>query len=56
MPSDMTEHSIEPSSVDTPATANAGVAIDRNGKLPQADLRRRLSHRPRSALRGGEDY
>ncbi len=37
MPSDMTEHSIEPSSVDTPATANAGVAIDRNGKLPQAD-------------------
>jgi membrane fusion protein, multidrug efflux system len=34
MPTEMTEHSSESSSVDAPAIANAGAAVDRDGKLP----------------------
>jgi len=37
MPTEMTEHSSESSSVDAPATANAGAAVDRDGKLPPTD-------------------
>jgi membrane fusion protein (multidrug efflux system) len=37
MPTEMTEHSSEPSSVAAPAIAKAGAAVDRDGKLGQAD-------------------
>jgi len=37
MPTEMTEHRSESSSIDAPATANAGAAVDRDGKLRQAD-------------------
>ena len=38
MPREMIEHSNEPSSVDAPATAKAGAAVDRDSKLQQTDL------------------
>ena len=37
MPPEMTEHSSESSSVDAPAIAQAGAAVDRDGKSPPAD-------------------
>jgi membrane fusion protein, multidrug efflux system len=37
MPPEMSEHSSESSSVDTPATAKAGVAVDRDGKSRPTD-------------------
>jgi membrane fusion protein, multidrug efflux system len=37
MPTEMTEHRSESRSIDAPATANAGAAVDRDGKLRQAD-------------------
>ncbi len=37
MPPEMSEHSSESSSVDTPATAKAGAAVDRDGKSPPTD-------------------
>ncbi len=37
MPPEMSEHSGEPSSNDAPATAKAGAAVDRDGKLPPTD-------------------
>jgi membrane fusion protein (multidrug efflux system) len=37
MPAEMTEHRSESSSIDEPATAKTGPAVDRDGKSPQAD-------------------
>ena len=37
MPTEMTEHRSESSSIDAPAIAKAGAAVDRDGKLRQAD-------------------
>jgi membrane fusion protein, multidrug efflux system len=37
MPAEMTEHSSESSSVDAPATAKAGAAVDRDGELRSTD-------------------
>src|ERR1700722_6014883 len=37
MPPDMSEHRSESSSVDAPAIAKAGAAVDRDGKLPPTD-------------------
>jgi membrane fusion protein, multidrug efflux system len=37
MPTEMTEHSSESSSVDAPATAKTGAVIDRDDKLPPTD-------------------
>jgi len=37
MPAEMTEHSSESSSVDAPAVAKAGAAVDRDDKLPPTD-------------------
>ena len=34
---EMSEHANESSSVDAPAIAKAGAAVDRDGKLPPAD-------------------
>ena len=38
MPTEMTEHRSESSSMDAPATGKAGAAVDRDAKLPQTDL------------------
>jgi membrane fusion protein, multidrug efflux system len=38
MPTEMTEHSSESSSVDAPATSHAGAAIDHDSKSPDADF------------------
>jgi hypothetical protein len=38
MPTEMTEHRSESSSIDAPATGKAGAAVDRDAKLPQTDL------------------
>jgi len=37
MPTEMTEHRSDSSSIDAPAIAKAGAAVDRDGKLRQAD-------------------
>jgi membrane fusion protein (multidrug efflux system) len=37
MPPEVTEHSSESSSIDAPATAKAGAAVDRDGKSPPTD-------------------
>ena len=37
MPTEMTEHRSESSSIDAPAIAKAGATVDRDGKLRQAD-------------------
>jgi membrane fusion protein (multidrug efflux system) len=37
MPTEMTEHRSASSSIDAPATAKTGPAVDRDGKSPQAD-------------------
>ena len=37
MPTEMTEHSNESGLLDTPATAKAGAAVDRDGELPPID-------------------
>src|SRR5580700_1892123 len=37
MPPEVTEHGSESSSVDAPATAKAGAAVDRDGKVPPTD-------------------
>ena len=37
MPTEMTKHNSESSSVDAPATAEVGAAVDRDGKLPPTD-------------------
>jgi membrane fusion protein, multidrug efflux system len=38
MPTEMTEHDTESSAIDASATAKAGAAVNRDGKLPQTDL------------------
>ena len=38
MPTEVTEHRGESSSMDAPATGKAGAAVDRDAKLPQTDL------------------
>ena len=42
MPTEMTEHRSESSSVEAPATEISGVAVNHDAKLPQADLSSKL--------------
>jgi len=55
MPPEMSEHGGESSSVDAPGIANAGAAVDRDGKSRRQILRRRPSHQRIYGLRGGEN-